>query len=168
MHSNWLGFLIAGAALAQQVCLSQTLPLSPGETLNGHRIVLAEAVRNQPAVIIAGFSKDAGPACGNWARAVRADTSLTRVALYQMAMLEAAPSLLRGMIKSTMRKGLSASEQDRFVVLTQDETLWRSYFGVAGDKDPWIVLIDSSGHVLWHGHGAASNLEPLLKAALPQ
>ncbi len=168
MHFNRLAFLIAGAALAPQACLSQTLPVTAGETLSAHRIVLAEAVRNQPAVIIAGFSKDAGPACGDWARAVRADASLTRVAVYQMAMLEAAPSLLRGIIKSSMRKGLSASEQDRFVVFTQDETLWRSYFGVSRDKDPWIVLIDSSGHILWHGHGAASNLEPLLKAALPR
>lgn len=159
----WLGLLFACAAQSQQVCLSQTLPLTSGETLSGRRVLLAEAVRKQPAVIIAGFSKDAGPAWGDWATAVRADTVLARISVYQMAILEGASGLLRGIIKSSMRKDLSASEQDHFVVFTQDEKLWRSSFGVTADKDPWVVLIDATGQVRWRGHGATGYLEPLLK-----
>ena len=166
MRWVWLGLVIAWAAGSAQASLSQTLPSTPGESLSGRPIVLAEAVRNHPALIIAGFSRAAGPACGDCDKAVRADSRLAGRAVYQMAMLEQAPSLLRGVIKSPMRKNLSADHQDHFVVLTQDEELWRSYFGVTSDQDPWVVLIDASGQVLWHGHGAASNLEPLLKAAL--
>jgi hypothetical protein len=29
-----------------------------------------------------------------------------------------------------------------------------------------MILIDLAGRVLWHGHGAAANLEPLLRAVL--
>jgi hypothetical protein len=37
---------------------------------------------------------------------------------------------------------------------------------VNNDKEPWVVLIDASGRVVWHGHGAAAGLEALLRQAL--
>jgi hypothetical protein len=161
-----LGLLIASTASAGIDCHCQSLPSTAGETLSGHRIVLADALRNHSTILIAGFSKDVGPACGDWGKAIQADSALSAFAVYQVSMLQQAPSLLRGVIKSGMRKDLSADQQDHFVVLTQDDKLWRDYFAVASDKDPYVVLIASSGQVLWHGHGAAANLEPLLKKAL--
>jgi hypothetical protein len=80
-------------------------------------------------------------------------------------MLGRAPGFVRGMIESAMRKGLSPAEQDSFVILTQDEPLWRGYFAVAADKDPYVLLLDAKGEALWRGHGAAAALEPLLRAA---
>jgi hypothetical protein len=72
------------------------------------------------------------------------------------------------MIKSGMRKGMSAAEQEKLVIVTQDEKLWRRYFGVDNGKEPWVVLIDAGGRVLWHGHGSALNLEPMLRQVLLQ
>ena len=35
------------------------------------------------------------------------------------------------------------------------------------DEHPaYVVLLDASGTVKWHGHGAAKDLEPLVRAAL--
>lgn len=147
-------------------CRAQSLPSTEGETLSGHRIVLAHAISGKSAVIIVGFSKDSGPGCGDWSKAVRTDSALAGVAVYQVAMLAGAPGFVRGAIKSGMRKGLSGAEHDNFIVFTQDENSWRSYLGVTSDKDPWVVLIDATGRIRWHGHGAAGNLEPLLKTAL--
>jgi hypothetical protein len=65
-----------------------------------------------------------------------------------------------------MKKGMPPEEQDYSVVLTQNQKLWEDYFGVTTDKDPYVVLIDSSAKVMWHGHGPVGNLEPQLKAAL--
>jgi hypothetical protein len=162
----WGLTVIAGLALMAADARSQTLPDTPGETLSGKRIVVADAVRGHAAVLIVGFSKDAGDGCGAWARAVRADTALAGVAVYQIAMLEGAPGFVRGMIKSGMRKGVAAAEQDTFVVLVHDDKLWRNYFGVTADAEPYVALLDAKGQVLWHGHGAAKDLEPLLKGAL--
>lgn len=167
MRKSPLAWAILWTTAMGIACRAQTLPTTEGDTLSGHRVVLARAVSGKPAVLIASFSKDAGPGCGEWSKAVRADSSLAGVAVYEAAMLEQAPGFVRGMIKSSMRKGLSTAEQDNFLVFTQDEALWRSYFGVTSDKDPWVVLIDAAGQVRWHGHGAAANLEPLLKSALP-
>ena len=52
------------------------------------------------------------------------------------------------------------------MILTADEQQWRSYFGVNDDKEPWVVMMDAGGRVVWHGHGAAAGLEPLLRRGL--
>lgn len=157
-----LTFVLAVAVAAH----AQALPATAGATLSGHHIVLSQAVNGHPVLLAASFSKDAGPSCGEWAKQARTDPALAGITVYEIAMLGRAPGFIRGTIESSMRKGLSAQQQDQFVVLTQDDPQWRSYFGVTTDKDPWVVLIDSTGRVLWHGHGAAANLEPLLKSAL--
>jgi hypothetical protein len=71
------------------------------------------------------------------------------------------------MIKGSMRKGASQTDQDHFVILTQDEKIWRGYFGVTNDKDPYVALIDANGEIRWQGHGAAKDLEPMLRSAKP-
>lgn len=160
--------LVAGlvSVLAVVAGNAQTMPATQGETLAGKPLVLAQALRGHAGVLIASFSKDAGSGADAWAKAVRQDPAMAGLAVYQAAMLERAPGFIRGMVKSGLRKQIPAAAQDHFVVLVQDEPLWRSYFGVSTDKEPYVVLLDASGRVLWHGHGDAQNLEPLLKAAL--
>lgn len=165
-RSGLKGALYLLITLAATEAFSQSPPQTAGETLSGKPLIVADAARGRAAILIMGFSKDAGPPCGEWAKAIRSDQALAGVTLYQVASLESAPGFVRGMIKSAMRKGLSSGEQDHFVILTQDEKLWRSYFQVTADKEPYVVLLDPSGQVKWHGHGAAANLEPLLKGAM--
>jgi len=157
--------LLLAAGLGGWTGLAQGMPATAGETLSGKRLVLAEAVKGHAAVLVVGFSREAGDGSGLWAKALHGDAAMAGVPVYQAAMLEKAPGFVRGMIKSGMRKGLKAAQQDDFVVLTQDEKLWRAYLQVTEDKDPYVVLLDAGGNVLWHGHGAAEGLEPLLRAA---
>jgi len=143
----------------------QGLPNTSGETLSGKSIVLADAVRGHAAVLVVGFGKEAGDGCAAWAKALLGDPALSGVVVYQVAMLGAAPGFVRGMIKSAMRKGMSLQEQEKFVVLTQDEAAWRSYFGVSGDKEPYVVFLSADGRVRWRGHGMAKDSEAQLRAA---
>ena len=163
--------LASAVSFATQValalaCGAQTMPGTAGETLSGKHIVLADATRGHPTVLVAGFSREGGNGTGPWVQAVRADKALAGAAVYQVAMLEGAPGFIRGTIKNGMRKGMSAADQDQFVVLVQDEKLWRQFFEVTTDKEPYAALIDAKGNVLWHGHGAAERMEPELKAAM--
>jgi hypothetical protein len=145
---------------------SQAMPNTAGETLSGKRIVLADKVRGHAVVLVAGFSHEAGNGTGAWVRAIHADPALAGVSVYEIAEIEGAPSLIRGMIRSGMKKGVPAAEQDYFVVLTDDGKPWRSYFDVGDDRVPYVMLLDPSGKILWHGHGSASDLESQLKGAL--
>ncbi len=144
---------------------TQAMPATAGETLSGQRIVLADAVRGHRAIVVAGFSHDAGDGCGAWVKALHADRGLSGVDVYQLASLEKAPSFIRGTIKRSMKKGVAPDDQGHFVVVTEEENLWRSFFDVTSDADPYVVLLDASGKVLWHGHGSASDLEPQLRTA---
>ncbi len=159
--------MMVGLAMSHCMAADQPLPSTAGETLSGQKMVLAEAVRGHEAVIVAGFSREGGNEAGALVKAIHADAALNGVPVYTMAMLEGAPGFIRGMIKSGMKKSVPAAEQGNFVVFTQDEKVWRSYFGVDGDKDAYAVLLDGDGKVLWHGHGAGAGLETQLKASLP-
>ena len=142
------------------------MPQTAGTTLSGKAVTLAEAVRGQRVVLVAGFSRSGGSGTGAWVKAVDGDPALKGVAVWQVAMLAGAPGFVRGMIQSGMRKGLTAAEQERFVVLAEDEAAWRSYFGVTEDDVPYVMLLDAAGKVLWRGHGAGAGLEPALRGAV--
>ncbi len=156
------GVLVCGAAIAT----GQAMPQTAGETLSGSAVTLAQAVRGQRVVLVAGFSRAGGSGTGAWVKAVEGDPARKGVAVWQVAMLAGAPGFVRGMIQSGMRKGLTAAEQERFVVLAEDEAAWRSYFGVTEDDVPYVMLLDAAGKVLWRGHGAAAGLEPALRGAV--
>ena len=163
--SHWLWFT-AFAMTSMSLQAQSIIPATVGESLSGKRIVIADAMHGHTSILVMGFSKDGGMRCGDWVKMIHADSGLNGVVVYQASMLEGAPALIRPTIKSAMRKGMSMAEQDSFVVLIQDQNLWRTYFGVANDKEPYVVLMDAAGQVRWHGHGDAKYLEPLLKAAL--
>jgi hypothetical protein len=146
-------------------CGAQTMPGTAGETLSGKQIVLADATRGHTAVLVAGFSHEGGNGTGAWVKAARSDAALAGIPVYQVAMLEGAPSFIRGTIKNGMRKGASTAEQDQFVVLIHDDKLWREFFGVTTDKEPYAMLIDAKGDVVWRGHGPADKLEPQMRSA---
>lgn len=159
--------VVAGLLSFAQTGLAQNLPSTQGETLNSKRITLSNVIKGHPAILIAGFSHDAGDACGAWFHNLRSDPAFKGAAVYEVAEIEKAPSFVRGMIKSGMRKGIAAADQDNFVVLTQDDASWRSFFQVQNDKEPYVILFDSSGQTRWRGHGNVKDLESQLKAALP-
>lgn len=158
--------LTAGVGMAALYAQAPGVPATAGETLSGRRIVLADAVRGHAVVLVAGFSHDGGIACGDWMKAIRGDAALAGVEVYEIAMLEGAPGLFRGVIKSSMRKGTNSAEQERIVVLTQDDKLWEEFFAVSNGQEPQVMLLDAKGNVVWRGHGAAGVLEPKLRSAV--
>lgn len=163
LHCAILASLLA--TFFASACLAQSLPKTAGETLSGKPIVLANAVRGHSAVLIAGFSREGGAGSGDWVRTIQSDPALSGVAVYQVAEIAGAPSLIRGMIRNGMRKGLTPAQQDAFVVLTEDETQWKAFFSVTADNVPYVTFLDANGKVLWLGHGPASTLEPQLRGA---
>lgn len=145
---------------------AEDMPATAGEALSGKHVIPAEAVRGHEAILVAGFSHDAGMQCGPWMKAIENDEGLKDASVYELAMLEKAPGMIRGLIKSGMRKGTTPEERDRIVVITQDQPRWEKFFGVEDSKEPYVLLLDANGNVVWRGHGSATVLEPQLRAAL--
>ncbi len=163
-----LGSRILMAALlsSRAAVYGQEMPKTAGETLSGKQMVLADVVRGHPAILVAGFSRQGGNGTGVWVKAIHADPALAGIPVYEIAQIAGAPGLIRGMIRSGMKKSVPAAEHDSFVVLTQDEKPWRAYFDVSDDQVPYVLMMDATGKVVWRGHGTAAEFEPKLKAAL--
>jgi hypothetical protein len=108
-----------------------------------------------------GFSHGGGDQCGPFARRLAKEPSLVdgKFAIYEIAMLESAPRMIRPMILHGMRGGIPQAEQNRFLALFQDENQWKQVAGFtkSAQNDAYLVLVSSDGTVRWTGHGQYSD-----------
>jgi len=168
MFSRFLQIAILTSAALAISAHGQTLPRMEGETLSGKHIVLPEAARGKIALLAIGFSKKGGDKAGEWEKRFKQDFGKdSNYAVYPVAELEDAPRLVRGMIKSGMRRGTSPEEQDRFVLLFQGSADWKKFVNFAASDEAYLLLLDTNGEVKWRGHGVVSETgyAPLNEAA---
>ncbi|MGC8759083.1 MAG: hypothetical protein ACP5VC_03905 [Bryobacteraceae bacterium] len=128
------------------------LPRVAGESLAGQKIVLPDALGGQPAVVVWSFTREAGEKVETWAAPLVRDG----VNVWVVAMIEAAPRLIRPMIRSSMRRASPALLHPRFVCATTGEKAMRQALEVADDRVPYLVLVDSGGAVGWRHAGPFS------------
>lgn len=121
------------------------LPQAAGESLTGQKVVLPDLLRGEPAVVIWSFSREAGELTAQWAAPLARD----RVNVWSAAVIEAAPRLVRPMIRSSMRRSSPAPFHPRFLCITSGERQLRQALGVRNDKLPHVTLLDASGAIVW-------------------
>jgi len=161
-----IAFLIVAGLIANSA--GQALPRMEGETLSGKPIVLPDAAHGKIALLAMGFSKKGGDRATEWEKRFKQDFGKdSNYAIYPVAELEDAPRLVRGMIKSGMRRGTPPSEQDQFVLLFQGSAEWKKFVGYAASDEAYLLLLNANGDVMWHGHGVLSEAgyTPLGEAA---
>ena len=133
---------------------AQSIPHTEAETLGGKKIVLPDAFGGHPAVLVIGFSRSGGDSAGRWARQLRQDLAENKsVRLFSVAELQDAPKLTRGLIRHGMRGGVPQNEHDSFVLLYQDEEVWKKLAEFSDTNDAYVLLVDSGAVIRWHAHG---------------
>ena len=133
---------------------AQVIPHTEAETLSGKKIVLPDAATGHPAVFIVGFSRAGGDSSGRWGKQLRQEfTTDSNVQIYSVAELQDAPKIVRGMIRHSMRGNIPQNEQGTFVVLYQDEDVWKKLADFSDPNDAYILLVDSAGRIRWRTHG---------------
>jgi hypothetical protein len=128
------------------------LPITPAETLSGQKLEFPTAALGKPAIYVFGFSKAAGDKVKPWMTRLSQDG----INCWSIANLEGAPSLVRGMIRGSMRKGTAESLLARSLVMTKDAKAWKQALAVKQDNLPIAVLVDAMGQVLWTFEGSFS------------
>lgn len=127
------------------------LPAVGAETLAGAKVSLPQVFNSRPAVLIWSFSREGGAKVKDWF------TALDREApgqVYSVAMLEAAPRLIRGLIRSGMRRDTPANAHSRTLLLYKGEKEWRARLGLKDPAVPFIVVLNGAGEIVW-SRGAA-------------
>ena len=128
---------------------AESLPVTPAESLDNQKLQFPTALAGMPAVCVFGFTKEAGDRTKVWMTKLNDGG----VPAWSIADLEAAPSLVRGMIRSSMRKGTPQPLLKRSLIMTKDDKAWRAALGVKQENLPVVVLLDSGGKVLWIHEG---------------
>ena len=133
---------------------AEVVPHAEAETLSGKKIVLPDANIGHPAIFIVGSSHAGGESAGRWDKELRQDfSSDSNLRILSVAELQDAPRLVRGMIRHGMRGKVPQNEQDSFVLLYQDEEIWRKLADFSEADDAYILLVDSTGKIRWRTHG---------------
>lgn len=146
---------VAALALGQEASIGSEAPKLHGETLNGQRIVLPDASLGKATLLALGFSKKGGEHTGPWRDHFSADFgSNPHVAYFVAAMLQNAPAMFRGMIRSSMRGGTPTAARGHVLTSTSDEAVWKAYLHVTDDSVPAVLLLDTSGRALWSYNGS--------------
>jgi hypothetical protein len=166
-HPVWLyAFAMLLLATGLHAQTASGLPTTSGERLSGGSVVVAQVTGQQTTILVASFSRDASSATTDWLRTLHSDPAFAGTAIYQLVMLERAPGFVRSLIRSALRRQTPAAWQANTVILTADEAKWRGWFAVSEEREPYVVAMDRSGHVVWHGHGGSTASVASLKAAL--
>jgi hypothetical protein len=98
-----------------------------------------------------GFSKEAGDRTKEWMARLSKDD----VNAWSVANLEGAPALVRGMIRSSMRKGTPQPLLEHSLIMTKDAQAWKRALGAGDDKLPVVIVLDSKGNIVWTYEGVA-------------
>ena len=142
--------ILLACGIASLAFAAGNLPVTPAETLSGQKLEFPTAALGKPAIYVFGFSKAAGDKVKPW----MARLSQDGINCWSIANLEGAPSLVRGMIRGSMRKGTPESLFDRSLVMTKDAKAWKQALAVKQDNLPVAVLVDAMGQVLWTYEGS--------------
>ena len=135
----------------------QVIPPINAKALDDSQVALPQAGSGQLLILVLGFSHKSGDNCATWGKRLAAEFhSDAHVEYYQVPVLAGAPSFVRPMILSGMRKGVPPTERGRFVPIYDHEAEWKKLVNFSAPDDPYVVLVWPDGSVVWQNHGAFS------------
>jgi hypothetical protein len=137
--------LIACAALAQP------WPVTEGETLTGKKVALPTVFAGRSVVLVFSFSRNAGEKVRDWLEPLLKEGRDA----WSVASLEAAPQLIRPIIRGGMRKDMTPALRERTIVLYKNDKAWRKSLDVDRVKDdaPVLIMLDAAGKPVWRHNG---------------
>ena len=158
-HLTSLVFLVlASISAVGQNTADVPMPKVEGESLAGHHIALPDDAANKVAVLIFGFSKASKVPTAAWAKKVSADfASQPAFALYQLPVLEDVPRLVRGMVISSIRKGVAEDTRDHFVPILNGEAELKKLVSYKEQDDAYLVVLNRKGRIVAQIHGAVTD-----------
>ena len=136
---------------------AQSIPPINAKALDDSQVILPRTGTSKLLILVLGFSHKSGENCTPWDKRLAGEfQSDALVEYYQIPVLAGAPSFVRPMIVRSMRKGIPANEQARFVPVYDHEAEWKKLVNFSAEDDPYVVLVRPDGKVIWQTHGLLS------------
>lgn len=146
--------LAAAVSLASPATTARTWPASRARTLSGKPLTVPEQL-GTTNVLIVGFTKRSRTQTEAWSRRLRGDARVTaKASVYDVMVLDGVPSLIRSTILRQVTSGVPKDRHERFLVVTEDVSTWRTFLNVHSEDVAYIVVLSSRGEVKWRSQGA--------------
>ncbi|HEV7991137.1 MAG TPA: hypothetical protein VGP25_04885 [Gemmatimonadaceae bacterium] len=133
---------------------AQSLPTLRGQSLAGGVVSLPSDLNGRVGIFVVGFSRRSAESGKGWGKAIaEAYAHDPQVAYYDVPVLAAVPSFMRGAVLRRMRRSIPAADQAHVVPVLQDAASWKDavHFGAADDA--YIVVVNRTGGIEWRMHG---------------
>ena len=151
MNPRTLAVLSLFVGLIASIARAQTIPSFTGPTLANDTLHLPSGSK---AILVLGFSKKSGDACKPWFDRIASQLkSKPQVGYYEMPVLASAPSFIRGMIVHNIRGSLNPDQQKHFAPVMENAQPWKDVVHFSAPDDPYVLIIDEHGTVLWRDSG---------------
>lgn len=77
------------------------------------------------------------------------------------AELRDASKMVRGLIRHGMRGSIPQDEQDSFVLLYQDEDVWKKLADFSDPNNAYLLFVDAADNIRWRTHGEVPDQQAL-------
>lgn len=160
-RTGLISIFFVGAILVCSPCWGSELepgssmPSVLGKTLSGEEINLPSHLKGKTALLVLSFTKASGKLARPWAEAFSKDHPTNdQTGMMQLIFLESVPRLLRGIVSSSIKKGIPKNLHEQTALIYKDETKWKQSVGFKEKDDaPFLILVDQEGRIQWFHHG---------------
>ena len=134
------------------------IPATHGITLAGTQIAFPEALGAKLSIIVVGFGHESEEQISNWGRLISADYGKSAdISYFELTMMQGVPKLLRGMMVKRLASSVPFDERDHYIPVLDGGPGWRAVAHYNKPEDAYVLLVDSTGAVLWQTEGEPTN-----------
>ena len=131
-----------GCASAQTLQVGDAFPHVNAKSLSGGMLVVPDGHR---AVVILGFTQAAGKDSSSWSARIARD--FPAVPVDNLIVLDKVPGLMRGMITSGIRHGMTGERQAHSAALGSEGAAWREWAAGEDLSHAVVFAVDGTGHI---------------------
>lgn len=142
------------ACVVGRASAADPLPTLPVTTLSERPLRLPADLPPVPVLFIVGFSRAARAQTQPWvARIHKVYSARTDMGYYQAAVIEDVPRLMRGVVSSRIRRGVSPDLHNHFVLVSEQAQQWRELADAADPDSAYLLLLDRDRRLAWRSAG---------------
>jgi hypothetical protein len=128
----------------------------PAQNLKGLPRAFPADMAQHRAIIIVTFSQAASDQGAKWTRKLREKQQELGATIYQVAILEDVPPMVRFLVVSAIRRGIPKELHDNFWIATSSTKEWQEVTGSRSLGQAHVFLLEDRSQTTWHCEGAFS------------
>jgi hypothetical protein len=154
-HHLLLALMTVSALAVTDCAAGVRIPDVHGTSFADQAVNLPTDLQGKAAgVLVLGFSRGSREAVTGWATKIAADYRTSDVvAYYELPVVASVPGFVRGIVLRSIKSSAPERAHKRIVPITTDEAGWRAVVHYSQPDDPYVLVVDGQGNVVWQTQG---------------